>query len=62
MKQLKNVVRTMVKTHVDSLRDEVQKLAEQNRTLKEENFLHSETLCKLLDMQTEKNALIADVK
>lgn len=60
--QLKNLVKSMIKVHVDSFKEELCKISDQNRGLREELQLHSETICKLLDMTTEKNDLIADMK
>lgn len=62
VKQIKGIVRTMIKAHVDNLKKEVDDLNDQNRSLKEELQLHSETICKLLDLTTEKNMLIAEIK
>lgn len=58
----KEIVEKLIETHVDNLRDEINNINEQNRNLKEELQLNSETICKLLDLTTEKNLLIVEIK
>lgn len=62
MRQLRNLIKSMVKTNYDSLKDELDKLYDQNKQLREEVTLHSDTIFKLLEITTEKNEMIAEIK
>lgn len=62
MRQLRNYIKSITNTQLSSFKDEIIKINEQNKCLREELNLHSATISKLLDMTTEKNDLIADIK
>lgn len=51
-----------LKSNFAVLKNDVDTIHEQNQEISEELKLHSETICKLLDMTNEKNVAISEIK
>lgn len=62
MRQLRNYIKSITNTQLSTFKNELTKISEQNKCLREELNIHSETISKLLDITTDKNNIIADIK